>query len=205
MNDDDDIKSIKIILVGMSGSGKTNMIYALTDQDFDSFSMTSTSSTFVEKFDTFFGTKYRLEIWDTAGQEKFRSLTKLFVKDSKIVIYVYDITSKESFEDLDFWIKTVSELLGQEPVYGICGNKSDLYQNEQVKEELGEQKAKDINASFKIVSAKTTAPVIKQFVKDLVIEYLKKSGDIEDTNKKKGKKLKIQNQNNEQKNGKKCC
>ena len=96
----EEIKDIKIILVGMSGTGKTNMIYALTDQKFTADSLTTTSSTFVEKFETINNKKYRLEIWDTAGQEKFRSLTKLFVKDAKVVVFVYDITSMESFQDL---------------------------------------------------------------------------------------------------------
>ena len=139
----------------MSGTGKTNMIYALTDQKFTADSLTTTSSTFVEKFETINNKKYRLEIWDTAGQEKFRSLTKLFVKDAKVVVFVYDITSMESFQDLDYWIKTIYDILGDDPILGLAGNKSDLYQNEEVKDEIGEQKAKEMKAKFKIVSAKT--------------------------------------------------
>ena len=199
----EEIKDIKIILVGMSGTGKTNMIYALTDQKFTADSLTTTSSTFVEKFETINNKKYRLEIWDTAGQEKFRSLTKLFVKDAKVVVFVYDITSMESFQDLDYWIKTIFDILGDDPILGLAGNKSDLYQNEEVKDEIGEQKAKEMKAKFKIVSAKTGQADIQEFVNELVVDYIKKIGEYNDNNnKKKGDKLKTKSQQPKKKN---CC
>ena len=199
----EEIKDIKIILVGMSGTGKTNMIYALTDQKFTADSLTTTSSTFVEKFETINNKKYRLEIWDTAGQEKFRSLTKLFVKDAKVVVFVYDITSMESFQDLDYWIKTIYDILGDDPILGLAGNKSDLYQNEEVKDEIGEQKAKEMKAKFKIVSAKTGQADIQEFVNELVVDYIKKIGEYNDNNnKKKGDKLKTNSQQPKKKN---CC
>jgi small GTP-binding protein len=199
----EEIKDIKIILVGMSGTGKTNMIYALTDQKFTADSLTTTSSTFVEKFETINNKKYRLEIWDTAGQEKFRSLTKLFVKDAKVVVFVYDITSMESFQDLDYWIKTIYDILGDDPILGLAGNKSDLYQNEEVKDEIGEQKAKEMKAKFKIVSAKTGQADIQEFVNELVVDYIKKIGEYNDNNnKKKGDKLKTKSQQPKKKN---CC
>ena len=199
----EEIKDIKIILVGMSGTGKTNMIYALTDQKFTADSLTTTSSTFVEKFETINNKKYRLEIWDTAGQEKFRSLTKLFVKDAKVVVFVYDITSMESFQDLDYWIKTIYDILGDDPILGLAGNKSDLYQNEEVKDEIGEQKAKEMKAKFKIVSAKTGQADIQEFVNELVVDYIKKIGEYNDNNnKKKADKLKTKSQKPKKKN---CC
>ena len=92
--------------------------------------------------------KYRLEIWDTAGQEKFRSLTKIFIKDAKIVIFVYDITTKKSFEEVDFWVKTVKDILGTEPVFGLAGNKKDLFQFEQVEEEAGHEKLKTLGLNL---------------------------------------------------------
>ena len=58
--------------------------------------------------------KYNLEIWDTAGQEQYRSLTKIFINDSKIVIFVYDITNRESFNEIDYWVNTVKEKLGND-------------------------------------------------------------------------------------------
>ena len=200
MNDEDS-KEIKVILVGMSGTGKTNIINSLTGQQFTENSFTTTTSSFVDKYMSVKNKKYRLEIWDTAGQEKFRSLTKIFIKDAKIVIFVYDITTKKSFEEVDFWVKTVKDILGTEPVFGLAGNKKDLFQFEQVEEEAGHEKAKDIGAQFKLTSAKTGSG-INDFMQSLLEEYVKKIGDIDDDDNK-GEKLKKGN-NKEKKKSKFC-
>ena len=198
-------EEIKTILVGMSGTGKTNIINALTNQKFDSKSMTTMTSTFVDRYFTKNGKKYRLEIWDTAGQEKFRSLTKIFIKDSKIVLFVYDITTKKSFEEIDFWVQTVKDILGDSPVFGLAGNKKDLYAQEQVPEELGEQKAKEIGARFKQTSAKAEVPGINKFAEELLEDYiLKKGGKIEN---EKGSTIDINKNRGEHQEKKKpkCC
>ena len=171
-----DEEEIKTILVGMSGTGKTNIINALTNQKFDSGSMSTLTSTFVDRYFTKNGKKYRLEIWDTAGQEKFRSLTKIFIKDSKIVIFVYAIDRKDSFEEIDYWVKTVKDILGDAPIFGLAGNKKDLYDKEQVPEEMGEEKAKEIGARFKQTSAKAEVPGINKFAEELLEDYIIKSG-----------------------------
>ena len=201
MNDEDS-KEIKVILVGMSGTGKTNIINSLTGQQFTENSFTTTTSSFVDKYMSVKNKKYRLEIWDTAGQEKFRSLTKIFIKDAKIVIFVYDITTKKSFEEVDFWVKTVKDILGTEPVFGLAGNKKDLFQFEQVEEEAGHEKAKEIGAQFKLTSAKTGSG-INDFMQSLLEEYVKKIGDIDDDDDNKGEKLKKGN-NKEKKKSKFC-
>lgn len=167
---------IKVILVGMSGTGKTNIINALTGQKFEPEKFSTFTSTFIDKVINKNGKDYHLEIWDTAGQERFRSLTKIFIKDSKIVIFVYDITTKESFEEIDFWYKTVKEILGDTPVYGLAGNKKDLYNDEQVSIEQGENKGKEIGARFKLTSAKTEVPGINDFLDKLLEDYIVKNG-----------------------------
>ena len=127
---DDEIKEIKTILVGMTGTGKTNIINALTGKKFEENKFSTTTSSFIDKTITLKNKKYNLEIWDTAGQEKYRSLTKIFINDSKIVIFVYDITTRSSFDEIDFWVRSVKEILGNNPVFGLAGNKKDLFQNE---------------------------------------------------------------------------
>ena len=178
---------IKTILVGRTGTGKTNIINAIVGVKFDSSEMTTSTAAFVDKTIKVSGKDYHLAIWDTAGQEKFRSLTKIFIKDAKIVILVYSITNKESFKEIDFWLETVKNILGDKPVLGLAGNKKDLFQEEQVGEEEGEKKAKEIGAIFKLTSAKTKVG-INEFIEKLVEEYAKKIGDIPDESK--GEKLK---------------
>lgn len=196
-----DPNGIKTILVGSSGAGKTNIIYALTGHDFDSKSMTTMTSTFVDKEYTINNKKYRLEIWDTAGQEKFRSLTKIFVKDSRIVIFVYDITVKKSFEEIDYWAKTVKEILGDSAVYGLAGNKKDLYMNEQVSPEEGEKKGGEIGAKFKLTSAKTEQMGIIEFAQELLEDFIEKTGG--KIEKKDNGGINIEERNNDTDNGKK--
>jgi small GTP-binding protein len=202
---DDDAMEIKTILVGMSGTGKTNMINAMTGQKFEENKFTTSTSSFVDKYMTVKNKKYRLEIWDTAGQEKFRSLTKIFIKDSKIVVFVYDITTRSSFEEIDFWVNTVKDILKEDVIVcGLAGNKKDLFQNEEVEEEEGEKKAQEIGAIFKLTSAKT-GQGINEFMQTLLEEYVKKIGDYpDDNNKPKGNKLNGTNNDGDKKKSK-CC
>jgi small GTP-binding protein len=191
---------IKTILVGRTGTGKTNMINAIVGAKFNSSEMSTSTAAFVDKTIKLKNKDYNLAIWDTAGQEKFRSLTKIFIKEAKIVIFVYSITNKESFKEIDFWLETVKNILGDKPVFGLAGNKKDLFQEEQVTEEEGEKKAKEIGAVFKLTSAKTKVG-INEFVEQLVEEYAKKIGDIPDESK--GEKLKSGN-DKEKKKSKWC-
>ena len=180
MNDED--RDVKTILVGMSGAGKTNIINALVGRKFDESKFCTTTSSFLEKIMTVKKKKYHLEIWDTAGQEQYRSLTKIFINDSKIVIFVYDITNRESFNERDYWVNTVKEKLGNEPIFGLVGNKKDLFLEETVKEEEGEKKAKEIGAIFRLTSAKTGQALIIDYLQNLLEEYVKKIGDINEDN-----------------------
>ena len=191
---------IKTILVGRTGTGKTNIINAIVGVKFDSSEISTSTAAFVDKTIKLKNKDYNLAIWDTAGQEKFRSLTKIFIKEAKIVIFVYSITNKESFKEIDFWLETVKNILGDKPVFGLAGNKKDLFQEEQVTEEEGEKKAKEIGAVFKLTSAKTKVG-INEFVEQLVEEYAKKIGDIPDESK--GEKLKSGN-DKEKKKSKWC-
>ena len=147
---------------------------------------------------------YNLEIWDTAGQEMYKSLTKLFIVGSKVVIFVYDITDKSSFNELDYWVKTVKDILGKTPIYAIFGNKKDLFMNEKVTEEEGEKKAQEIGAHFKLTSAKTERENINIIVNDLVKEYVEREekDNKSISNREESFALQI---NKEPKKKKKCC
>ena len=106
-------EEIKVILVGESGTGKTSLINVAMGMKFqEGTELTTSSASFVTKIIKIGDKSYSLNLWDTIGQEKFRSLTKIFIKDSKIVIFVYDITNKRSFEELNFWFKTIHDVLG---------------------------------------------------------------------------------------------
>ena len=167
--------SIKIILVGDSGTGKTNLITVAAGFEFNSNSLSTTSCSYVQIKIKKDEKEYKVNLWDTIGQEKYRSLTKIFLKDSKIVIFVYDITKEESFESLPFWKKIIDDVVGETPILAVIGNKNDLYLDEKVKEEDGEKYAKSIGAKFLLTSAKNDPKGFILFLEKMVEEYLSKN------------------------------
>ena len=183
--DDDGNIRLKAILIGDSGVGKTNLINISVGKEFDQSEKATISATYIRKQFDIDGKTYNINIWDTIGQEKLRALTKLFFKNSKIVILVYDITSRQSFESLQLWLKDVKEALGDDFVIGVCGNKTDLYLNEQVNEEECKKFAESLNSRWLCTSAKTDQVGFPNFLKELVEDYInyEPKGDNEDKEK----------------------
>jgi len=162
---------MKVILLGNSGVGKTNLIKTTMGFEFDENTNTTISGTFSQKPITIGNITYCLNLWDTAGQEKYESITKIFLKKSEIVVFVYDITDLESFNQLEKWIKISEEMIDNDHVCGIVGNKADLYIKEQVKEETGRKFAESKKMQFQLVSAKVSPSEFFHFLKELVMEH----------------------------------
>ena len=154
----------KIILLGKNNVGKTSLILQYSSNIFQEELASTIGAEYISK-DLFFNDqKLTLNIWDTSGQERYRSLSKIYFKNSHIIILVYDITSKESFNDIiNFWYNYVTENLGNNLIYVIVANKSDLYLNEQVSHEEGENYAKKINAFYFETSAKNNEGINEMF------------------------------------------
>ena len=171
---------VKIILIGESGVGKTNLINIAIGDNFSENEKSTTASTLSLKKIKLNNKEYNLDLWDTIGQEQYRQLTKIFFNNSKIVIFVYDITNKDSFEALPSWKKDVEEQLGDVYIKGVVANKSDLYLEEEVPTEEGQEYANNIEAKFLLVSAKKDDPKkFEDFLRVLLEEYLstKKGGN----------------------------
>ena len=137
--EEEDEDDLKVILIGESGTGKTSLINTSIGLEFQDKLETTHSSSIIQKKLEIDDKIYIINLWDTIGQEQYRSLTKIFMKGAKIVIFVYYITSYFSFKQLDFWFANTKEVLGEKPILGIIGNKSDLYIREEVKEEIAEE------------------------------------------------------------------
>jgi len=220
-----DLDSLKVVLIGESGTGKTSIIrrfaYRLFDEDCTSSISSQYTSKIIEIKDI--NTSLKFDIWDTAGQEKFRSMTKLFYKDAKIILFVYDITYKKSFDELkNYWISQVQEHCNSDVLLGIVANKNDLYINQQVTKEEGLELAEKIGAIYQITSAKSGFGINNLFENigrkyidpkfdyqeaDRIAEenYNKKKKELEEAKKKKEKRrgVKLDVQNNKKKE--KCC
>jgi len=195
-------ESIKVILLGNSGVGKTQIINRFNNKKFMDNDLCTYTSSFITRAIEVNGQKKNLDVWDTAGQEKFRSLGKLFVKNAQIIILVYDTTSKKSFEDLNFWNDFIQKELGQKITLGLAGNKTDLFTKEEVTKDEGKEYAKKWGAVFSLLSAKEDKPGIDLFFTEMVKKYLEnETGG--SNNEEKNKQLKINNDNNNNKTS--CC
>ena len=170
--DDDGSERIKVILVGNAWVGKTNLIRVSTGKAFEENSAVTLNVSFLTKKMKIDDKYFNLYLWDTVGSEKLRAMTNLFYKNSKIVIFVYDITDENSFNDLNVWVKDVKSQIGDNFVKGVVGNKNDLFVNEKVNEIVAEKYAKSINAKFRTTSAKNEPKGLEIFLEELLREYI---------------------------------
>ena len=168
-------KAIKVVLLGESGVGKTNLIRRAMGLEFDSNSLSSLNASYHEDNIIVNNTKYFYQIWDTVGQEIFRSLNKLFIKDSKIVIIVFAIDYKESFNQIDFWLNYAKSILGNDGIiFGLVANKSDLYENQQIPDKDIKDKAEELKMKLNITSAEKDPLGFVDFLNELLTDYINK-------------------------------
>ena len=158
-------EGIKITLIGNSGVGKTSIINQYIDQTFDEANAATIGANYSEKVITKNNKEYELNIWDTAGQEKFHSVGKHFYKDAYIVCLVYDITSQDSLVQLkEIWYPDIKKFGEKYTILAVVGNKSDLYENDNLADEnQAKEFAQSINATFMLTSAKTGDGIEKLF------------------------------------------
>lgn len=179
-SDDDTVvdynEEIKIVFLGESGVGKSNIINRYNGGQFNPNSVPNNSSFFMSK-NLKFGEKiYRINLWDTAGQEKYHSLTKIFLNEAKIAFIIYAINDKASYEKIDFWYNLVKESCGN-IVIAIIGNKKDLYEEEQVNEEDAIKKAKSLNATFGLTSALEDDTGFDEIINKVLKKYIEDQGE----------------------------
>ena len=203
-NNDD----IKVILVGEMGTGKTSLINTSIGLQFQEKVASTIANTINNKTIQIEGKNFSISLWDTIGQEKFRSLTKIFMKEAKVVIFVYDITKKETFDELNYWFKSTKDIISNDAVMGVVGNKSDLFLKEEITEEQGQKLAEEHGYEFSLTSAKFPE-MFCNFLEKMVKLYLTKNGIIgnnkNNNNTNNNNKQKLKNKNNHNHKKKKCC
>ena len=181
----------RICLLGEAGVGKTSLLTRFCDNSFK------------ENYNNTIGVDFRvvslkyndiiskIHIWDTAGQERFRSLAINYLNNSHGFIFIYDITSKESFNNVETWINLALEKKAPNIANFLVGNKSDREGERKVSAEEGENLAKTKNLFFLETSAKIDNNVQKLFYYFLykMIEYYKTNEYVEDNQIKLSQKL----------------
>ena len=195
---------IKVTLIGESSVGKTSIINRYTRDDFAQDLESTLGANYSQKKIVRHGKKIRLDLWDTAGQEKYRAIGRHFYKESYIVCLVYDITSKSSFENIKkIWYPELKEYGEKLKILALVGNKIDKYLEEEVKEDEAQKFADEIKAIYKRTSA-MEGTNIEELFNILADKYLSDIAGIIKADGDDGK-ITIKKDNNSQTQKKKGC
>ena len=199
-------ETVKVVLLGEAGVGKTCIISQFISGLFDPDTISSLSAQFITKTIEFknFQKYIKFEIWDTAGQERFRSLAKIFYRDAKVICLVYDVTSKKTFEELkNFWYEKETKInVDGKPIFAVVGNKYDLYEYSQVTDDEVKEFTKSIKGIFQYTSAKNNSGIYELF-NNIGEKYFNPDLDIneqENQEKEKYEKKKIEKAQNKNSN-----
>ena len=193
--------AIKVTLIGESSVGKTSIINRYAKGNFSQELESTLGANYSQKKIVRLGKKIRLDLWDTAGQEKYRAIGRHFYKESYIVCLVYDISNRDSFEKLkSVWYPDLQQFGEKLRIVAVVGNKIDKYLEEEVKDEDAKAFAEEIQAINKRTSAMEGTNIEDLFT-SLVDKYLTDiSGMIIEEDK-----IKIKKENHNDKNKKKKC
>ena len=198
----------KLIIVGDSNVGKTNIMSKYIHNQFNQHSKSTIGVEFGTKIVNIDNKKIKAQIWDTAGQERYKSITSAYYKGAKGALIVYDITNKFSFDSVDKWVQDLNSYGDKTITLLLVGNKSDLEEKRQITKENGEEKAKSFNLGFIETSACSGDNIDQAFV-IMLKEVLKKYIDENDINNDEfeasgGKNLELNKKDNNRKK-KRCC
>ena len=155
--------NLKFILIGDTNVGKSNLILRYTHNDFALNYKPTIGVEFSNKYVTSNSkTKYQLKIWDTSGQERFKSIVRSFYINTACAIVVYDITNRESFKSCEYWIEE-TKCASENVTLILVGNKSDLKDTRVISEDEGKTLAEEHGMLFIETSAKTGSNVNELF------------------------------------------
>ena len=198
----------KVVLIGDMKVGKTNIVSRYIKNEFNKDSMSTIGVEFGSKELVIEGHNVKVQIWDTAGQEKYKSITNAYYKGAKGAFVVYDITNKNSFDNADNWLNNLRASADKKCSIILIGNKSDLENKREVSIEQGEEKAKNSEIAFMETSALSGDNIDKAF--EMMINEAYKichSEMLADVNIDIGKsdELSLKRPKEETPDNKKCC
>ena len=166
-------EKIKLMVLGDSSVGKSSILSKYCKNEFMSKYITTIGIDFQIKYLNINNKRIKLQIWDTAGQERYRVVTKNYFNTSNGFVIIYDITSRESFNNINNWMEQIESIVGDRVKCIIFGNKNDLVSERKVQKEEGEELAKRYNCSFFETSAKEGNNIEEGF-KSITLEIIEK-------------------------------
>ena len=206
----EDIPHYKIIFLGDQCVGKSSILNRFYQDKFEPDYQATIGLDFHSKNVSINGTSVRLLLYDTAGQEKFKSLIPMYIRDANIIIVVYDITSKDSFVHTDHWVNETKDLKREDAIFVLVGNKIDLEDKRVLETKEAENFANEKGFLFYEVSAKSGQGIQELFENQIFPEMARKFklGDEEEVNDGQNdnqKGVKLDSTNSDKKVKKKGC
>ncbi|AYV75487.1 MAG: GTP-binding protein YPTC1 [Terrestrivirus sp.] len=154
----------KLLLIGDSGVGKSCILLRFADNDYTSNYISTIGVDFkIRTISTNNGKKAKLQIWDTAGQERFRTITSSYYRGAHGIIIVYDITNKESFDNVQTWLHEITRYSSETVCRLLIGNKSDLVDKRIIEYSAGNELGQSLNIPFIETSAMNASNVSDAF------------------------------------------
>ena len=163
MEDDNYEMMFKVVLVGDSFVGKTNIMSKYLKNEFHEDSKATVGVEFGSRQFNIEGHVVKAQIWDTAGQERYKAITSAYYKGAKGAFIVYDITRKESFDNVSKWAEQLKSTADKNLTIIIVGNKTDLEDQRQITSEEGQNKANSLESAFIETSAASGSNLDKAF------------------------------------------
>mmetsp|Transcript_395 Transcript_395/g.423 ORF Transcript_395/g.423 Transcript_395/m.423 type:complete len:207 (-) Transcript_395:34-654(-) len=155
----------KLLLIGDSGVGKSSLLLRFADNSYSESFIATIGVDFKIKTVEVENKVVKLQIWDTAGQEKFRTITSSYYRGAHGIIVVYDVTNRESFENVKNWMNEITRYASENVNRLLVGNKSDLEGKKAVTYDEGKELADSMGINFIETSAKTSANVEQSFLR----------------------------------------
>ena len=183
---------INIMLLGNNSVGKTCFILRYADNIFNDVYLATGGIDFKVKYITLKEQQYKLIIYDTTGEEKYRSIALNVIKTAQGIILMYDITNKESFDSIPDWIRSIKEAKGDNFPMILCGNKVDNIDKRQISEKEGGELADKYKIKFFETSNKEGINIdeaVLSIVNKILIKRKKDNSDLDIVSDKKSSKL----------------
>ena len=166
-------EQLKVVIIGDATVGKSCILHRYVSNTFQEHSTPTLGAAYHTRVLEVDNKSVKLNIWDTAGQERYHSLAKLYSRDAKLIVLVYDITNRSTFEGMKRWHESIiKEGIDKKAAIGIFGNKEDLLEQEEVTLEEAKKYSHSIDAVFKRTSAKLNVGIEEGFY-ELSKKYLK--------------------------------
>jgi small GTP-binding protein len=179
-------ETIKIITLGESSVGKTSILAKYVDEIFDINVISTLGVDFKRKVETIDGRQINIKVWDTAGQECFRNIQKIYYHNTEGVLLVFDLTNKKTFEQLNYWISSIKAECPGDVAVCLVGNKADLIDKIEVNDIEIEDFCKNNNNLKYFCSSAVNGKNIKeifQYISREILKIMDKKKGSNNTNK----------------------